>query len=102
MKWDDVRAADNITRKSLHFSGLAQAKRFLAKRQLSNHEDNNVNSGVSVKYRTATSNQSSDVDWVQPGKDIDITTLLLDINNKLEDEIDIIVKEVIREYEGLI
>ena len=101
-KWDDVRAAESIDRRSLHFSGLAQAKRYLAKRQTSNKEDNSVNSGGAVEFRTATSDQDPNKDWVIPGKDMDITNILNDINSEMEDNIDKTITEIIDTYRGLI
>lgn len=101
-KWDDVRTAEAIERRGLHFSGLAQAKRYLAKRQTANNEDNSVNSKEEVKFRTAHSKQDPAIDWVLPAQDMNITNILNDINNQMEDEVDRAITTIVNEYGGLI
>ncbi len=100
-KWDDVRTADAINRKSLHFSGLAQAKRYLAKRQTANKEDNSVNKKETTIFRTASSKQDASKDWVLPAKDMNITNILNDINSQLEDEVDSVITFIVDEYRRL-
>ena len=99
-KWDDVRTADAISKKSLHFSGLAQAKRYLAKRQVANKEDNAVNRKEPTTFRTASSKQDASVDWVRPPVDMNITNILNDINAKMEDDVDRAIKLVTNRYGG--
>jgi hypothetical protein len=101
-KWDDVRTADAISRKSLHFSGLAQAKRYLAKRQMANKEDHNMNSKEPAVFKTAHSKQDPNLDWVLPAQDLNITNILNDVNSKLEDDVDRAIVSIVNEYGGLI
>ena len=100
--WDEVRTADAVARKSLSFSGLAQAKRYLAKRKTANKEDNSVNKKEAAVFRTASSKQAADLDWVLPAQDMNITNILNDINSQLEGEVDNTVSFIISQYGGLV
>lgn len=100
-KWEDMRASNAIERKSLSFSGLAQAKRYLAKRQKANNEKSTA-SGGEVEFRTASSKQDPSQSWVIPAKDMDITNILNDINNQLEDETNSAIMFIINEYRSLL
>jgi hypothetical protein len=100
-KWDDVRTANAIDKKSLHFSGLAQAKRYLAKRQAGNKQSAVENKGP-VEFRTASSKQDASSDWVLPAKDMNITNILNDINSRLQNEVDNAVTSIVSKYGGLI
>ena len=54
-----------------------------------------------VDFRTASSKQDATQKWVHPGKNIDMSGALNNINDRLHEEIDRTVEEVIRMYEGL-
>lgn len=52
-----------------------------------------------VKFRTATSKQNKQTQWVQPAKEKDFTDELAQLNMMLQEEHDSIILEVIRSYE---
>lgn len=53
-----------------------------------------------VNFRTATSKQDPNTQWVNPGKQEDMGQTLRNINANLHDAIDNTIMEVIRKYEG--
>lgn len=55
--------------------------------------------GSKVNFRTATSKQNRQTQWVMPEKKKDFTSDLADINNMLSTDYDNIVLEIIRSYE---
>lgn len=52
-----------------------------------------------VKFRTVTSKQDPSKNWVIPGKDKDMTIILLEINNDLKEVIESSVMGIIQSYE---
>lgn len=54
-----------------------------------------------VDFRTASSKQDQSTQWVYPGKKVDMSGALQNINANLHDSIDKAVEEVIRKHEGL-
>lgn len=52
-----------------------------------------------VNFRTATSKQNRNTQWVQPAREKDFTSELQNINTQLKDEKEDIIQEVIRSYE---
>lgn len=55
--------------------------------------------GSKQEYRTATSKQSEATQWVQPPKEADFTADMLDINKGLEQDLQDVVLDIIRDYE---
>lgn len=55
--------------------------------------------GSKTQFRTATSKQSQATQWVMPAKEKDFTEELKDINRGLEQDLQDIVLEVIRDFE---
>ena len=53
-----------------------------------------------VQFRTATSKQDANTQWVNPGKQADMSGLLQSINANLHDEMDRAILETIRRHEG--
>jgi len=81
------------------FSGLAQAKEFMAnKRKL---REERTESGETTEFRTASSKQNPATQWVVPPKDRDMTVFLADINRNLDTKIQQMVVDVVRQYEEL-
>ena len=54
-----------------------------------------------VEFRTASSKQDSATQWVHPGRTIDMSDALANINANLHDTIDRAVEEIIRSHEGM-
>jgi hypothetical protein len=76
------------TQKAINVERLLEAKR----------KNKSVSKG-STKFRTATSKQSADTNWVIPAKEKDFSEDLTDINNRLENDLKNIILSVIKEYE---
>jgi hypothetical protein len=57
--------------------------------------------GPTINFRTASSKQDPSVSWVHPGKKVDLTGALNNINANLQDDIDKAIDDVVRRYEGL-
>lgn len=53
-----------------------------------------------VDFRTASSKQDPNSQWVNPGKQADMTSILQNINASLHDAIDRAILDVVRKYEG--
>jgi hypothetical protein len=54
-----------------------------------------------INFRTASSKQDPAVSWVHPGKKVDMSGALNNINANLQDDIDKAIDDVVRRYEGL-
>lgn len=53
-----------------------------------------------VAFRTASSKQDSSTQWVHPGRSIDMSDAIANINANLHDSIDRKIEEIIRMHEG--
>lgn len=53
-----------------------------------------------VNFRVASSKQDASTQWVNPGRDADMTDALSSINASMHDAIDRVVQEIIRRHEG--
>ena len=82
------------------FSGLAQAKDFIASKKKVKQEASATPTGPQ-EFRTATSKQDSNTSWVLPPKERDMTIVLTDINRQLERDIVTTVTSIVRQYEEL-
>lgn len=84
------------------FSGLAAAKDFVTrKQQLKKLMDKN-NEGGPKEFRTASSKQDPSTAWVLPAKQRDMTAVLVDLNRQLENNIQLTIASIVRQYEELI
>lgn len=54
-----------------------------------------------INFRTASSKQDSNTQWVNPGRKIDMTSELNNINHNLQDNIDRAIDDIIRKFEDL-
>lgn len=54
-----------------------------------------------VSFRTASSKQDASTQWVQPGRNVNMSGTLNNINDRLHDSIDRAIEEVIRAHEGM-
>jgi len=54
-----------------------------------------------INFRVASSKQDPNTQWVNPGRKVDMTGTLNNINNNLQDSIDRAIDEVIRRFEDL-
>jgi len=59
------------------------------------------NTQPAIDFRTASSKQDASSQWVNPGRKIDMSSALNNINANLHDSIDRVIEEVIRTYEGM-
>jgi hypothetical protein len=53
-----------------------------------------------IDFRTASSKQDPNTQWVLPGKNKNISNALRQINSSLQDSIDRVIEEIIKKYEG--
>ena len=85
------------------FSGLQKAQQFMArKRGESAMQEQEAKTETSVEFRTASSKQNPSVDWVLPGKDLNMTMILEDLNMQLENNVQSTVMSIVKGYEELI
>ena len=54
-----------------------------------------------INFRTASSKQDPSSKWVHPGRPVNMSGALHDINNRLHDAIDRAIQDVIRTHEGM-
>ena len=59
------------------------------------------NTGATIAFRTASSKQDANTQWVHPGKMKNMSGQLREINMQMHDSIDRIIQETIREYENM-
>lgn len=52
-----------------------------------------------VSFRVASDKQDATRQWVAPAKDLDLTGLIMDINNRMREEIDKACDEVVSKYQ---
>lgn len=55
--------------------------------------------GSKGKFRTATSKQNANTQWVQPAKDKDFTETVQSINKELTSSLEDVIRGIIRDYE---
>jgi hypothetical protein len=79
--------------------GTVAAMQEISKTRNSNKKEKST--GPTINFRTASSKQDPAVSWVHPGKKVDLTGALNNINANLQDDIDKAIDEVVRQYEGL-
>ena len=86
---------------STMFSGLAAAKDFIARKKEMQAAIEKNNETGPKEFRTATSKQNPSEMWVLPAKERDMHTVLVDINRRLEDDIQNTVQSIVRQYEEI-
>jgi hypothetical protein len=86
---------------STMFSGLAAAKDFIARKKEMQAAIEKNNETGPKEFRTATSKQNPSEMWVLPAKERDMHTVLVDINRRLEDDIQLTVQSIVRQYEEI-
>lgn len=74
------------------------AMQAISKSRTPQHRDN---SGPVINFRTASSKQDANTQWVHPGKKADLSGALNNINADLQDAIDKAIDEIIRRLEEL-
>lgn len=75
------------------------AMQAISKSKTAKHKD--VSNGPAINFRTASSKQDANTQWVHPGKKADLTGPLNNINADLQDAIDRAIDEIIRRLEEL-
>jgi hypothetical protein len=83
------------------FSGLAAAKDFIARKKELEQMVNKENDSGPKEFRTASSKQNPSEMWVLPAKERDMAAVLVDLNRKLEDDIQTVVQSIVRQYEEI-
>lgn len=91
----EIAAGESTIRSAGTFSGLSAAKQFIDRKQQLQRQSNDGE----VEFRTASSKQNPSTIWVQPPKEKDMTMILMEINRKLEDNIQQTVVSIIKSYE---
>jgi len=94
---DNARKSGSF-RGTTPITGLSKAKAYLESRRQGN---TNIPKGA-VTFRTATSNQDPETQWVRPGKDKDMTGVLRDINDRIDQDIEAATMDIINQYKELI
>jgi len=94
---DNARKSGSF-RGTTPITGLSKAKAYLESRRQSNTD---IPKGA-VTFRTATSNQDPETQWVRPGKDKDMTGVLRDINDRIDQDIEAATMDIINQYKELI
>ena len=59
------------------------------------------NSGATTKFATASSKQDPTTSWVIPAKDLDMTGYVMDVNNRMQQDIQDTVVDIINAYERM-
>ena len=86
--------------KNIQLSNIFDTQKAInAERSLEAKRQNKSISKGSTTFRTATSKQSANTNWVIPAKEKDFSEDLTDINNRLTSDLENIILDVIREYE---
>ena len=55
-----------------------------------------------INFRTVSSKQDASNKWIHPGHKADMTNVLREINDELFQEVQLIIREVISKYEGVL
>lgn len=84
------------------FSGLAAARDFVARKKQMQDLMNKNNDAGPKEFRTASSKQDPSTAWVIPAKQRDMTQVLVDLNRRLESDIQSTVQSIVRQYEELV
>lgn len=99
--WKDQKAAPGTsdpTSMPLQFSGIAMAQKAQERNQMIKQQRREkVSRGTS--FRTVTSKQNPQTQWVLPAKDMNMTDKLEAINSQLTAAIDDLVFNIVRYYE---
>jgi hypothetical protein len=63
--------------------------------------DKKKNSGATINFRTASSKQDPNTQWVHPGRNVDVSSPLNSINTRMQESIDNAIRDIIRQYEDM-
>ena len=94
---DNARKSGSF-RGTTPITGLSKAKAYLEGRSKST----TATPKGAVTFRTATSNQNPETQWVRPAKDRDMTGVLRDINDRIDQDIESATLDIIGQYRELI
>ncbi len=101
MKTGSGKGADPLNPQTM-FSGLTAARDFIARKQTMQEMIKKNNETGPKEFRTATSKQNPSTAWVIPAKERDMTMVLVDLNRRLEDDIQNTVQYIVKQYEELV
>jgi len=95
-----VGAPSKSTRSPIHTNIFDAQKAIMAERNQASRERlrGTASRGTGAQFRTATSKQDRNSQWVMPAKDKDFTEDLDQINEMLREEREKIINDVIRSY----
>lgn len=94
----DIQSGVSVIKHANAFSGLASAQQYINRKN--EIKKNQAAKGGQVQFRTASSKQNPSTMWVRPPKDRNLTTILVDINRKLEDDIQSSVLAIVGAYQA--
>jgi hypothetical protein len=83
---------------TLSTAGFDKAKNFLVQKRQAAHE---ASAAGPVSFKTATSKQNASTRWVIPEKKRDMTSILSDINNRMENDIQQAIRSIVQRYKEL-
>lgn len=96
MERDNARKSGSF-RGTTPITGLSRAKAYLNNRA---SKTTKIASGA-VTFKTATSKQDPNTQWVRPGKKMDMTGVLMDINYRIDQDIESATLNIINQYREL-
>ena len=76
------------------------AMQAISKSRRTNSDVGTKNNEPAIAFRTASSKQNAASSWVNPGRKVDMSHALANINANLHDSIDRAIEEIIRMHEG--
>ena len=95
---DNARRTGSF-RGTMEITGFSKAKSFLeSRRQAINTAEQGTGA---VRFRTATDKQNPQTQWVHPGKKMDMTGALIDINDRIDQDIENATLDIIDQYREL-
>ena len=92
-----AKMKDNRTQSMNPFDGIDGIGPMLASSQGEAKKVREVQSGP-TNFKTVSSKQNANTQWVKPGKDADLTDKLKDINSDLQHSIDMAIEQIVRKY----
>lgn len=81
------------------FSAMQQINR--SRHIATNNRRQEQTSAAVINFRTASSKQDPSRQWVMPAKHKDLSSPLREINMRMHNEIDSVIQDIIRRYEGM-
>lgn len=96
----DLNNRDSSSPDALQGMSTISAMQTISKSRQANAKANSKNNAPAIAFRTASSKQNAASSWVHPGRSIDMSRALANINANLHDSIDKAIEEIIRMHEG--